>query len=332
MKNFIKISLCVFLICFIGFEMLANHRKKGTGRKLILINKFVSHPALDETTRGIVDALAGAGFIRNKTADIRIESAQANPSLASQISNNFATQRAEVVICLGTISAQSMAQYARAGLVKMVFSSITDPAGAGLVKDLDKPDQNITGVSNFVQLEPQLALIKKLQPKLKSLGIIYNAGEINSVSIIGKLTAIAGQFDLTVVKQAVTATSNISQAAVKLAANVDAIFISNDNTALSCLPIIVRACDAAGIPLYVSDTDAVKFGALAAFGPNQYDIGRQTGEMVAKILNGESISNIPVEFPQKMELHVNADAAKFLGIELGDKVISSATKIITTKK
>ncbi|MDR1414128.1 MAG: ABC transporter substrate-binding protein [Puniceicoccales bacterium] len=328
MKNFIKLSLYTFLICFLCFGILVSWGKKNASRKLILINKFVSHPALDETSHGIVDALGKAGFMRNKNADIRIESAQANPTLASQISNKFVAQNPDIVICIGTISAQSMVKHTNDGVAKMVFSSITDPLGAGLVKDLDSPEKNITGVSNFVKLEPQLTIMKKFQPKLKKLGILYNAGEVNSVSIVEKLTAIADQFDLHIVKQAVTGTSTVTQAAVKLAYEVDAIFVSNDNTALSCLPSIVHVCNSANIPLYVSDTDAVKFGALAAFGPNQYDIGIQTGKMVAKILKGESIANIPVEFPQNMELYINANVAKFLGIELPQEILSSATKII----
>jgi putative ABC transport system substrate-binding protein len=111
---------------------------------------------------------------------------------------------------------------------------------------------------------------------------------------------------------------------------VDAIFISNDNTALSCLPSIIGICNGAGIPVYVSDADAVHLGALAALGPNQYSVGRQTGEMVAKVLNGESIANLPVEFPRKMEFFINLDAAKLLKIDISQAVIASATKILAS--
>ncbi|MDR3144470.1 MAG: ABC transporter substrate-binding protein, partial [Puniceicoccales bacterium] len=321
MKNFIKISICAVILIIAGFAIFAKKPNGVVKRKLILINQFVEHPALNETVRGIIDALADAGFSQEETADIRVESAQANAALAAQISNRFANQLPDVVVCVGTVSAQSMCKYANSGQCKVVFSSITDPVGAGLVEDLSAPRGNITGVSNFVPLEPQLELMRKIQPSMKKLGIIYNFGEANSVSIVEKLDAIVAQFGLALVKQGVAKMADISQAAVNLASRVDAIFISNDNTALSCLPNIFRAGNAANIPVYVSDTDAVPMGALAALGPNQYFIGRQTGEMVAKILGGANVSDLPVEFPNKMELFVNFDAAEILGIEVPEDVI-----------
>jgi putative ABC transport system substrate-binding protein len=327
MKKIGKILLPLALICGIVFHFLPSERD-STGEKLILINKFVDHPALDATVRGIIDALSNCGFTNGKTAKIRIESAQANPLLASQISNKFANQSPDVIICVGTISAQSMVKYANNGRVRMVFSSITDPIGAGLVGKLDETSKNFTGVSNFVPLEPQLQLMKKIQPSMGKLGIIYNAGEANSVSIVEKLQAIAGQFGLTIARQAVAKTSDVSQAITKLAASADAIFISNDNTALSCLANIVRICNGIGIPVYVSDTDAVALGALAALGPNQYSLGKQTGEMVAKILNGTAVSTLAVEFPSEVELFLNLDAAKVLKINILAETIASAAKVM----
>ncbi|MDR1433257.1 MAG: ABC transporter substrate-binding protein [Puniceicoccales bacterium] len=323
----VKILLPLAALCT-AFVLVSAFAESVPNEKVILINKFVDHPALDETARGIIDALADAGFAEGKTATVRVESAQASAALASQISNKFANQSPDVVICIGTVSAQSMAKYANAGTAKVIFSSITDPVGAGLVKNLDETGGNISGVSNFVSLEPQLELMKKFQPRLKKLGIIYNAGEMNSLSIVEKLNAVAGQFGLKIVTQAVIKTSDVPQAATRLASTVDAIFISNDNTALSCLPSIVHVCNSVGIPVYVSDTDAIGLGALAALGPNQYAVGRQTGEMAAKVLNGASIATLPVEFPTTMELVVNAAAARFLRIIIPQSVFSSATRIL----
>jgi putative ABC transport system substrate-binding protein len=317
-----------------GSKMKAEKRAKSVERtkKLILVNQIVDHPALNETARGIVDALKESGFANGEAAQVRVESAQASPALASQISNKFVAQNPDVIVCIGTVSAQSMAKYAISGKAKVVFSSVTDPVGAELVSDVGRTDQNITGVSNFVKLEPQLDLIKKIQPNLRKLGIIYNAGEANSVSIVKKLNAVVGQFNILLVEQAVTKTSDVPQAAAKIAANVEAIFISNDNTALSCLPSIIEACNRARIPVYVSDTDAVYLGALAALGPNQYEVGRQTGVLVAKILNGKEIAKLPVEFPSRTELFLNADAAALLEISIPQEIISSAKKIITSGK
>lgn len=118
------------------------------------------------------------------------------------------------------------------------------------------------------------------------------------------------------------------QAATKLASTVDAIFISNDNTALAALQSIVSIANKAKIPVYVSDTDSVELGALAALGPNQYQVGLQTGAIVARTLNGEELAKIPVEFANKTELYLNKDAARAIGIQFPEEILSKASKII----
>ena len=97
----------------------------------------------------------------------------------------------------------------------------------------------------------------------------------------------------------------------KLVAHVDAIFILNDSTALSALRTIITAATKVKIPVYVSDTDAVKLGALAALGPNQYDIdiGLQTASIIVRTLKGEDLGTIPVGFPNNTELFLNESAA-----------------------
>ena len=107
--------------------------------------------------------------------------------------------------------------------------------------------------------------------------------------------------------------------------------ISNDNTALSGLQSIIKAANLQKIPVFVSDTDAVKLGALAALGPNQYEIGVQTGNIIANILNGKDMKKMPIEYPKNTELFINLDAAKILGIEVLPELITKAKKIIKSE-
>lgn len=291
--------------------------------KRVLISQVVAHPALDKTTQGIIDALKENSFVGEETLTLRVESAQANAALAQQIAKKFTSQKPDIVIGVGTLSAQSFIKAATADDVKVVFSSITDPESAHLTEV-----KNITGISNFVDLEPQLLLFKKLQPNLKRLGILYSPGELNSVSIVKKLETLCLRLGISLVKQSVTKSSDIPQNALRLAKGVDAIFISNDNTVLSGLKSVVKAAFTVGIPVYVSDTDAVELGALAALGPNQYEIGKQTGNMVAKLLKSEAKELPRIEFPQKTDLYLNLETAKKLNISIPKDLLKSATKVI----
>jgi putative ABC transport system substrate-binding protein len=321
MKKLLIILLTIFLA--------SNHAVAQETSKKVLISQIVEHPALDVTVKGIIDGLEQNGYKKGKNLEVRIESAQGNPALAAQIAAKFINQNPDMVVGVGTVTAQSFIKYASEGKVKMAFSSITDPLQAGLVKSLDKPGNNISGVSNFVKLEPQIELFQKIQPTLKRFGILYNPGELNSISIVKRLEELCPKYGITLVKQTANKTAEVAQASTKLAANVDAIFISNDNTALSALRSVIMAANKAKIPVYVSDTDAVELGALAALGPNQYQVGLQTGKIIARSLKGENIGAIPVEFPNVTDLYVNEEAAKILAIKIPDDIKARAVKVIT---
>ena len=321
-----KIIFILFLL-IIGNSVLAQEGKKAK----ILISKVIDHPALNSTTQGIIDALASSGYVLNQNLELKIESAQASPVLAQQIAGKFVHMKPDIVVGVGTVSAQSFLKYAKANKVKLIFSSVTDPIGASLISDLNCPEQNISGVSNFVELNPQLIMIKKILPKIKKLGILYNPGELNSVSIVEKLEQLCPTLGITLIKQTIDKTGDVAQSALKLSQNVDAIFISNDNTALSALPLIVKSAKTKKIPVFVSDTDAVSLGAIAALGPNQYEIGKQTGRMIVRLMEGEECSKQPIEFPEKVELFINADAAKELEIQIPKDLLDTAKNIVSSK-
>lgn len=316
-----KVVTLVILACLLNSSVFANEMKK------VFINQLVEHPALNKTTEGILAGLKEKGYQKGVNLDVRIESAQANSALASQISTKFVNQKPDIIVGVATLSAQSVAKYAKENKTKLIFSSVTDPIQAGLIKNINESHNNTSGVSNFVPLEPQLALFKTLDPKLKRLGFLYNPSEVNSLSLITELKKICPRFGITLVLQAAQKTAEVPQAATKLASAVDGIFISNDSTALSTLSTIIKVANKVKIPVYVSDTDALSLGALAALGPNQYQIGVQTANIIVRVLKGENINRIPVEFPKEMELYLNEKAAKQLGIVLPDALKKKAKQL-----
>ncbi|PPE05367.1 ABC transporter substrate-binding protein [Holospora curviuscula] len=296
--------------------------------KKVFIQKIIEHPALDQTTRGIIDGLEKNGYRQGINIEVCVESAQGNPSLALQIAAKFIGKEPDVVVGVATLAAQSFLKYVKEKKVNLVFSSITDPIEAKLVQKIDAPGNHTSGVSNFVSLTPQIQVFKKIYPGLKRLGFLYNPGEMNSLSLIKQLEALCPKLGIRLVLQTANKTSEVSQAATKLASQVDAIFISNDSTALSALKTIINVATKVKIPVYVSDTDAVHLGALAALGPNQYKIGLQTAQIIVRCLKGEDLSTIPVEFPKNTELYLNEAAAERIGIILPESLKAQAAKII----
>lgn len=317
MKKLIPILIAAALI--ITSTGFFSQPKENT--RVIAISQIVEHPALDITRQGILDELKDRGFCSdNKNIEILYDNAQGDPILALQIAQKFSSIEPSVIVALGTTAAQSIASQTKS--IPLIFSSVTNPKDAGLTA------KNIRGVSNWIPLEPQLKAFKKLLPKLKSLGIIYNPGEANSVSIVKQLTIEAKHLGIEILTSPADKSMDVPEATAALIGKVDAIFISNDNTALSAFSNIVNTANSASIPVFVSDTDMVDQGALAALGPSQYQIGRQTGAMIANILSGSPDRNQSIEFPDKLEFVINQKVASKLKIYIPEENLKLADKII----
>ncbi len=322
----LKFFLSIVAICFFLLLLQSNSPLQEKQAK-IYINQLVEHPALDATTRGIVDGLFEAGYVNGKNMELKIEFSQGNMSLAGQIATKFVSNSPDVVVGVATIAAQSFAKFTRNGKTKLIFTSVTDPIGANLVKSIERPGNNTSGVSNFMPLEPQLKMFKCVIPFIKKLGFLYNPGEVNSISLIKKLEVLCPKFDIELVTLSANKTSEVAQSAIKLSSLVDAIFISNDNTALSAFRTIIKAANGGKVPVFVSDTDIAGHGAIVAFGPNQYELGKQTAKMIIQVLNGKDINNMKVEFPEKMELFFNKKLIKKLGVKLPCELLEEVQKM-----
>lgn len=292
--------------------------------QVVSIIQLVEHPALNATRQGILDTLKAAKV----NLVIETEFAQGNPALASQIAQKFVSQKPDIMVGIPTTVSQALVAANKKTQIPIVFTSVTDPVGSGLVKNINKPEGNVTGVSNFVSSTDQFEYFKKVLPNLKTIGVIYNPGEANSVVLVQEMSKIAPKLGLKIVFASANSTSQVPDAARKLVDEVDAIFINNDNTALSAMDAIVKVATDNKKPVLSSDTDTVQRGVLVALGPNQYEIGKQTGKMILEILNGQSISSTPVQFPLQTETFLNQKKANELGIVFPKFVLEKANKVI----
>jgi putative ABC transport system substrate-binding protein len=270
----------------------------------ISILQIAEHPALNATREGLLDELKQLGYQDGKNVIVEYQSAQGNPTLAAQISQKFVADKADIIVAIATKAAQAAITAAKGTDIPVVFSSVTDPLGAKLVKDLKTPGKVATGVSNYIDVEPQFKLFKRLLPTLETLGIVYDSGEDNSIALNKEMEKVAKEMGLTLVFATVTKTSDVLAASQSLCGKVDAIFVNNDNTALSAFSSVVKAARSCDIPAFVSDIDIADQGAMAALGPDQVELGRQTARMVDQILKNPTTPLPSVEFPEKMREYI----------------------------
>lgn len=283
----------------------------------IYVMQVIQHPALDASRQGIYDELVAQGYRPDQDFVWVFESAQGNASLAAQMAQKAVGQKADAIVTLGTMVSQAALQAAKHDKIPVIFASVTDPVGAKIVDSIEKPGGYATGVSNLMPSEPQFEMFRKIQPNLKKLGIIFSPGEPNSLDLNEEMKVSAAKLGIELVFSPALRSSDVATAAQKLRDKVDAFFVNNDNIALSAFGTIVRVAEEVGKPVYVSDTDMVEqSGALAALGPNQYELGRQTGEMLVKVLKGTPVGELPVEYSKLRKVVVNPGMAEKLGIKL----------------
>ncbi|MBY4596339.1 ABC transporter substrate-binding protein [Ottowia caeni] len=294
--------------------------------KTVGVTAIVDHPALDSVRKGVQDELKALGWEEGKNLQLSYQSAQGNTATAGQIARKFVGDKVDAIVAIATPSAQ--AAVAATKSVPVVFTAVTDPVAAKLVKEWKTSGTNVTGVSDRLPLAAQIDLLLRVKPGAKRVGFVYSPGEVNSTIVLKELKAELGKRGMSVVEAAAARTVDIPSAVKSLVGKVDVIYTTTDNNVVSAYESMVRVADEADIPLVAADTDSVKRGAIAALGMNYYDLGRQTGKIVDRILKGEKPGAIAPEIGSKMSLVVNPGAAEKQGLKLPEALIKEAAEVV----
>jgi len=309
-------------LCLLLVAMLLPVVTAAAAPHAISVSQFVEHPALDAVLNGFKD------FFRDSSVEavFTVHVAQGNMGTSVQIASQMVGEQPELILAIATPSAQHAAQKIRD--IPIVFAAVTDPVSAGLVKTLEAPGGNVTGMTDMSPVRRQLELIRQFQPDAQSVGVIYNAGEANSVVLANLLTEHAKGLGLRMVEATVVNSGGVYQAAKSLVGRCEAVYIPTDNTVMSAFESVVKVCEENRLPLYAADTEAVPRGAVAALAIDYYRMGRQAGRMAKRILEGGGHPrDMAVERLADLMLYVNKKAAAAMGVEIPNEAMRQAGKV-----
>ncbi len=290
--------------------------------------QFVSHPSLDEIYQGIQAGLEEEGYGEEKL-DIQFLNGQADQSKLTLMSQQLIEGGNQVLLGIATPAVQSLANASKD--LPIIMGAVSDPVGAKLVEDPEHPGGLVTGVSDQNPAAQQVALIQALTPNVKKVGALYSSGEDNSKSQVAEFKEAAKKAGLEVVEQAVPSTNELNQAVGVLTGKVDAIWVPIDNTIASAFSTVVAANQSAKLPLYPSAGAMVEAGGLASVVVDQFELGRATGKMTARVLKGEKPGDIPVEFFSQGKPVLNTQVAKELGISIPEDIKTDAQFVETSQ-
>lgn len=292
------------------------------------ITQIVDHPALNAVFDGIVKALESAGFKVGTDVLIDRQNAQGSVQNAVAIARKFASEKVDIVVAIATPSAQACVQVITDRPV--IFSAVTDPVGAGLIKQLGKNDSNVVGVSDMVPVSTHLRLIKTVFPNAKKVGVLYNPGEANSVTLTNIAKAAAPALGLTIVDMTGTSSSEMVTAVNSVGPDVNVIYIGTDNTAASSIQAIAAAALRLNKPIVAADVDIARGGGLIGFGFDYFQVGVETGKLLVEILKGKKPSELESHLlgPDSLLLYINLDLAQQLKVNIPKELVDRANIIV----
>ncbi len=276
----------------------------------------MDHPSLNQIRDTIISELNAQGL--GEKIEISLQNANGDMNLLQTIMQKLVGEGVDMIVPIATPSAQ--AAMAATGQIPIVFSAVSNPVEAGLVKSFSETTGNITGVSNSIPVVDIFELSKILTPGVKVYGFIYNSSEINSVASIGKAKSYCDENNITYKEVSITGTADLQQAVLSLTDEVDAFFTPNDNTVASAMATYFQIASDAGIPIYVGADSMVRDGGLATVGIDYTVLGKQTANMIARIIDGEKISENPVEQIVEYANIINSDVADALGIQVPESI------------
>ncbi len=306
-----------------------NGSAPASGDKQVKVGivQIVEHPALDAAREGFIAQMAKNGYEKDKQVVYDVKSAQGDMNTAIQIAQGFQGDKVDLILAIATPTAQAAAQTTKE--IPIVFTAVTDPVAAGLVKSMEKPEGNVTGTTDMNPVEEQLALVKELKADAKSVGIIYNSGEVNSKVQVDAAKAVADKLGLAIYEAAITSPTEVKQAAESMIGKVDAFYIPTDNMVVSSISAVLSVAEAQKIPVVAGEENSVKSGAIATYGIDYAKLGEQTADMAAKILKGTAKpAELAVEKQAEMKLVINKKAAEKMGVTIPQAMLDRAAEVV----
>jgi putative ABC transport system substrate-binding protein len=278
------------------------------------IVQLIDNGAFADMREGFIDRMRELGYTEDEmTFDYR--NAQGDMSNLNSICQSMADANLDVIVTIATPPTQAMVNLEPKAPV--FFVAVSNPVGAGVITRMEKPDKNATGASNAIPVDEMFKLAERVTPKARTFGLIYNSGEVNSVTTIKAAKAYMDRAEGYAYKEAVvTASSEVQQAVQSLAEDVDALFIPNDSMIQSALTQVVEVANSAKIPTYGSSAVMVNTGAFATISIDDHVIGARVADMVDRYLKGTAVADIPAVVISDFVTLFNKPTADVIGVEI----------------
>ena len=300
------------------------------------ICNYVDDASLNQIYENIESKLASIGSEKNVKFEIAYDNCNADPNVLNQIIANFVADKVDLMVGIATPVAMAMQSATKDNKIPVVFSAVSDPVGAKLVGELDKPGSNVTGTSDYLDTSSIMNLIFAVNSDVKKVGLLYDVGQDSSTAAIAAAKKYLEEKGIEVIERTGTTVDEVVLAAQALVSDkVDAVFTPTDNTIMKAELSIYEILSKAGIPHYTGADSFALNGAFLGYGVDYANLGEQTAEMIAEVLlDGKDPATMAVRTFDNGTATVNTETCEALGMsfdEVSEKIKPYCTAVKSIK-
>jgi putative tryptophan/tyrosine transport system substrate-binding protein len=284
-------------------------------------------PRFSQLAAGLEQGLGEQGFGLGSVDILKVKVVRGDSDAARMAVSRFLQSGIELAFVIGSELARVTRQVSPD--LPILFITPGDPVRAGLVASLSRPGGNTTAVTfEYPELSAKrLEIIKAIHPQAARVLALYDPRDGSSRLAVASAREAAPKLGLTLVEREVTSRDEVIRGLDALA-DVQAFMVIPGGAPSAAYREIIEAATRHGVPTVFHGRTATTEGALANYGARDVNIAREAARLVAKVLRGEKAGDLPVERPTKLELTINLNTAKNLGIDVPPTFLARADEVI----
>jgi putative ABC transport system substrate-binding protein len=300
-------------------------------RRITRLGVLISESGRNETQsiKGLRDGLKALGYKEGETTLLEVRDAKGDRSALKSAAGDLVQKKVSLIFTTGTRTTETAKAATTA--IPIVFRHPADPAALGLVKSMSRPGGNITGVAGLAleKTEARLELMKQIVPGVRRVLLFYDANDKFSRENFGSARTAAQKLGMEVLEYGVKSADELKKSFDGLQKSPgDAFFQMPDNLIESEADFIFETARQKKLPTMFNDESWAIRGALSAYGPSYYHMGRQAALLADQILKGANPGDLPVQHAEKFDLVINFRTARVIGLAIPPEILKKADRVI----
>ena len=280
--------------------------------------------------KALLERLHELGYSEGKNLTFEYRSAEGRPERLPSLAMELVRTNPDVLIAgFGTLAAQ--AAKAATTTIPVVFATVGDPLGAGIVASLARPGDNVTGLTDQARdvQGKRLQLLQDLVPGMHIVAVLMNPDTPFSRLALEEAEKAAEYAHIQLkVLEARTPDQVPDRFADAAKAEAAALLVLEDPLIYSMRRKVADLAAQFRLPAIYVYRDSAEAGGLMSYGPDRRQLYRRAAEYVDKIMKGAKPADLPVEQPTKFELVINLETARALGLDVPATLLALADAVI----